>query len=517
VFDANNPPSGQSLNVFLAANEGALVRIISGNILSGGTFAASTNYIVSTCNNQGGTEIRIDANSSGIVGSAIPTVTQDITGVVGRFITSNGGTDKLQMFPRSLSDFSNSTTTCTISGGCGVTTFPNDANKLDVVNWNIEWLGHPSNGPSQSGANDATQIANAQAILNGMGAEVYILQEITDYDNTNPTNTSTAFGKLIQGLNTTFGAGTYTGECSPAVSGSVPEANPQRVCIIYKTSAVTKIFSRPMFANFTPATYVTPTPSQFWASGRKPYMFMGRISINSQIDTVLFVGLHAKAGSSVEDWNRRKFDVKAMYDTLQAQYPNRKTIILGDMNDDFDVSIYAGNISSYAPFLYANPNETMVNGTRPNANWEAITKPLSDANCSSTISFPDYIDHQIVSNEMLTSDPTLGFKYVSGSASSVRPTTINYGNTTSDHYITAARFEYAGPPCPTLLTLASPADDYATGTVLKQAKSTGGKVVATNQITGTANVTYQAASVELNPGFQAANGTVFLAQTGGCN
>jgi hypothetical protein len=68
-----------------------------------------------------------------------------------------------------------------------------------------------------------------------------------------------------------------------------------------------------------------------------------------------------------------------------------------------------------------------------------------------------------------------------------------------------------------LLTLASPADDYATGTVLKQAKSTGGKVVATNQITGTANVTYQAASVELNPGFQAANGTVFLAQTGGCN
>ena len=150
---------------------------------------------------------------------------------------------------------------------------------------------------------------------------MYSLQEICQYTPADPTDVNTAFGKLIQGLNNTFGVNAYSGECSAAFSNSVSDPNPQRVCIIYKNSVVTKLFSRPMFDGFTPATYPpTNTPSQFWASGRKPFMFMAKVNINNQSDTILFVGLHAKAGSALEDYNRRKFDVRAMYDTLQAQY-----------------------------------------------------------------------------------------------------------------------------------------------------------------------------------------------------
>lgn len=74
-----------------------------------------------------------------------------------------------------------------------------------------------------------------------------------------------------------------------------------------------------------------------------------------------------------------------------------------------------------------------------------------------------------------------------------------------------------GSPCPSFVSLSNPGDNYSSGTIVKQAAASGGKVEATNLITGNANVTYEAASVELKPGFQAVNGVVFKAQVGGCN
>jgi hypothetical protein len=74
--------------------------------------------------------------------------------------------------------------------------------------------------------------------------------------------------------------------------------------------------------------------------------------------------------------------------------------------------------------------------------------------------------------------------------------------------------------CPSNLTLSSantPTDDLSTGTTTKQASSAnGGKITATNKITGNANVLYQARSIELNEGFKADNGTIFKAEVGGC-
>jgi hypothetical protein len=72
-------------------------------------------------------------------------------------------------------------------------------------------------------------------------------------------------------------------------------------------------------------------------------------------------------------------------------------------------------------------------------------------------------------------------------------------------------------PRATTVTLESPVDDYATGTILKSASSVNGKITATNKITGTANVSYQAKSIELANGFRADSGTVFSAELGGCN
>lgn len=73
-------------------------------------------------------------------------------------------------------------------------------------------------------------------------------------------------------------------------------------------------------------------------------------------------------------------------------------------------------------------------------------------------------------------------------------------------------------PCASLLTLVNPADNITTGTVTKQASAANGTIQATNVISGTGtNVTYQAKSVQLNAGFNVANGSIFKAEIGGCN
>lgn len=100
---------------------------------------------------------------------------------------------------------------------------------------------------------------------------------------------------------------------------------------------------------------------------------------------------------------------------------------------------------------------------------------------------------------------------------------LGYG-TYSDFSITQNSCQYNLPstvsltcPCPSVINLVSATDDISAGSHNKVAASLGGKIMASNKITGTAKMNYQAASVELNPGFTSENGTVFVAQTGGCN
>ncbi|MCP9767703.1 hypothetical protein EGI22_07245 [Lacihabitans sp. LS3-19] len=524
VFDANNPPIDTSFMDFLKINEGRIVKEKGVNILNIGTYSSASNYNLSACNNQGFSEIRVDAGAVSIIGSAIPTVTQDITGIVGRFINAGGTTDKMQLFPRLTSDFQESTYPCVSTSGCGVTTYSKPVDKFDVFNWNLEWLGNPTFGPSQSGVDDNLQIANCQTVLNAAHSDLYMLQEICSYNASNPEDNTTAFGKLIEGLNTEYGSGTYTGECSSSYSYSyleTPDPFGQRVCVIYNKNIVRKIFSRPMFENLVLEDYPpTGLATQFWASGRKPFQFMAEIDLSGKKDTVLFVGLHAKSGSDLEAFERRKFDVKVLYDSLQVQFPSRKIMIIGDLNDDLDQSIYAGgHASTYAPFLHQNPEDTLLNSKRPNVLWNPITKLFSDIGCSSTSTFSDYIDHQIISYGF--GDKETGLKYIPNSVTSFRPPVHYYSTTTSDHYATISQYEYFSrpvlSPCDNIIVLDSPSNDFDNiiGDVI--ANKINGKIVVTNKVFNLSNIKFVAPSIELSPGFVAENGVVFKAEVGGCD
>jgi hypothetical protein len=72
-------------------------------------------------------------------------------------------------------------------------------------------------------------------------------------------------------------------------------------------------------------------------------------------------------------------------------------------------------------------------------------------------------------------------------------------------------------PCPLTLTLASTADDIPAGIVSKVASSSpGGKITASNILSGTAKVTYTARAIDLIPGFLSGTGVIFKAEPGGC-
>ncbi|SOE21178.1 hypothetical protein SAMN06298216_1650 [Spirosomataceae bacterium TFI 002] len=78
--------------------------------------------------------------------------------------------------------------------------------------------------------------------------------------------------------------------------------------------------------------------------------------------------------------------------------------------------------------------------------------------------------------------------------------------------------EICPSPCPNTLTLASTTNDYTGGILIKEANATTGIIIATNKLTGTANVIYRAGSnIQLEPGFVADIGTVFKTEFGGCN
>lgn len=388
----------------LAANEGRLVSIAGSTVTSClDVFYGSTNYTFSQGSNN--SELRVDQNTN-LSGYQKPSGTFTLTGIIDRF------NSLLQILPRSVADVPGAGAPSSSGSFCGLVPYAPSSTSLDVATWNVEWLGHPSNGPSASGTNDATQLANAKTVIGSLNADVIALQEICDLN---------MFDELVASLGSS-----YSGECSPAVSGSFVDANPQRVCVIYKNTVISKVRSQVLLNGAVSLpNYPSGNPSQFWASGRKPFLFIGDATLNGVTRRIHFVAVHAKSGSAQDDYARRQYDVQVLYDSLNAQYSDANIVFLGDMNDDMDVSIATPNATSYANFV----NDA--------ARYNPITRAaLSLGGCTSTASYCDAVDHIILSNEFSPA-------YIANSAGSIRPSIANYKNTTSDHFPVVARFNIA--------------------------------------------------------------------------
>lgn len=273
------------------------------------------------------------------------------------------------------------------------------AGTLDLGTWNIEWFGSTSNGPT----NESLQLSNVRDVILGTDLDIWGVQEVVS---------ATSFNNLRSQL--PGYAGVLANESTVQSGSSFYSSSEQKVGLLYKTGVATLVGAR-----------VILTANDFDFAGRPPLEVRLRVSLNGRTSDLVVIILHAKAFSDSESWQRRFNASQALKAYLDSTWPTARVMVLGDFNDDVDTSITSGRASPYKNFV-----DDPLDYTFP-------TKALSDARISTTLSYPDAIDHQLATNDLQS-------LYVSGSVQAYRVDQFvpNYANTTSDHLPVLTRYNW---------------------------------------------------------------------------
>lgn len=271
---------------------------------------------------------------------------------------------------------------------------------LDVGTWNVEWFGDASNGPSD----EVKQASQVRAVLAAAGVDIWGLQEVVS---------ATSFRELVNGL--TGYAGVLATDAivtDGARFYSDFNNTEQKVALIVNSAVASVLDARVILVD-----------KDYEFAGRPPVEFLVRVTLNGSVDTIPVIVLHAKAGSDATSYARRLAASTALKNWAEQTYPARPVWIIGDFNDDFDTSITTGQPSPYEAFV------------RDTVRWSTPTKALSDARIASTVSYPDIIDHHLLTRPA-------GLRYVAQSARAWRLDSIipSYKSTTTDHYPVIAQY-----------------------------------------------------------------------------
>jgi len=267
---------------------------------------------------------------------------------------------------------------------------------LDVGTWNIEWFGDSLNGPS----NEVTQLKNVTEVIQGMNLDLLGLCEISNAGYWSKLQTNLPdYGAILTSYSQT-----------------------QKTGLLYRKSMFRLLYSKSILLAF----------EYEFASGRFPLEIALETQWGSKKDTMYVWVIHLKAntGSTSEKLMSYERRSKAAEELKNYLDPKKrwKGVVLGDWNDDLDVSIVSGKNS---PFL------TWRNDT----NYVFPSYRLSLAKQKSTASYSEMIDHMCVTTSMKSnwllnqSGVMVGDAYVP-----------SYRFNTSDHYPVWARFSMEWKP-----------------------------------------------------------------------
>jgi endonuclease/exonuclease/phosphatase family metal-dependent hydrolase len=283
---------------------------------------------------------------------------------------------------------------------------------LDVGNWNLEWFGDPANGPTD----DALQLQNVKDVISGSDLDVWGLEEVVDQTEWSSVKSLPGYtGILASDAGVTSGSTYYT-------------ATEQKPALLWKTSVATLVSAK-----------LICTANDFDFAGRPPLEVKLNVTLNGTTEQVVFIVLHMKAFNDAASWQRRQNAAVALKTYLDVTYPTQKVMVVGDWNDDVDTSITAGEPTPFANFV-GDPSR-----------YTYPTKALTDAGVASTVSYPDFIDHQLDTNEMYAT-------YVPASAKVYRVDSYiaSYGTTTTDHYPVLSRYTFGGGGGTPAVTVTAP-------------------------------------------------------------
>jgi len=317
---------------------------------------------------------------------------------------------------------------------------------LDVVAWNLEFFGFYSEKDRKAPAPPEVQKQAVKEAILSFNADVIAVEEVVNVQ---------LFEEMINELDG------YDYILSDEVSypNSTDDSfGTQRVGFIYKTDVIKVNDSKALlksihpFYNGNDASYITDYPtgesSQFWSSGRLPFMMETTVTLNGKTTDYNFVVVHAKSGAQIEDYQRREYDNAVLKDSLDAYYGNTNLMMLGDFNDDVDQTIvenYTTTKSSYYEFLDSE-------------DYKVVTSTLSDQGFRSTVGFPDMIDHIMISNELYDN-------YIENSAGVHYDLyDSDYASTTSDHFPVSVRMVLENLSIASVETTNATCNGSATGT-----------------------------------------------------
>ena len=292
-----------------------------------------------------------------------------------------------------------------------------DNSTLRVMNWNMRWFGDAS----KCGCDTVEARMNAIHIMKDINADVYCLQEVVNVNEL--ALVAADLGAKYQYVVSPFG--------SFATSPSDPDyATNQKLAFIYNTDKVENLGTFGLLASTYPANAGSNSPYYYFASGRFPFILQAKLTLdNSLTDTVIFSNIHAKAISDVSSYNRRQGGAVKMTDSLNALFPGKKVMVIGDYNDFLEGTV----VSS----LSVSPYQYMLDH-----GFTGITLPSHFPNQTTYVGAANTMFDNVActSNLMATYADSSCFIF-----DEVEKYITNYSMTTSDHFPVVSYFNFNFP------------------------------------------------------------------------
>lgn len=269
---------------------------------------------------------------------------------------------------------------------------------LRVVTWNLEWFGSTSNGPSD----EFRQVFNAGRVINEIKPDVIGLQEVTS---------ESALEEL---------AGRLENDYSIFYPSHISQD--QKMVYLFKDASFSYLGS-----NAAEGWGSAQGQDSFDWAGRFPYVVLvNYVPLEGDPIRVRFVNIHAKAFDDSDSYLRRRNAARDLYNYIDQNRNSDRLVLLGDYNDDVDVSISNNRVTPYEPFV----NDV--------TDFNIVTATLSEQRATSTVRYGEMIDHITISNELEEELQDYDVYVFDGEAL----IGSNYGNNTSDHYPVVANLNF---------------------------------------------------------------------------
>lgn len=253
---------------------------------------------------------------------------------------------------------------------------------LVVANWNIEWLGSATEGPTD----ETLQQENVLKVMKSMDADLWSVQEIVD---------PATLTKLATDLG---GYEALPSSDDTVEGGNEVYANPgeQKLGILIRQERLSVKGAR-----------IVMRDSAAFFNGRAPMEVDLETKPGKTAITVIV--LHAAPGTDSASYEKRKSGAAAIKAYLDGKADGTFVMVAGDFNDGLETSSFGGQPTPYADLL-------------ADTKYSFTTKGLKSPR------YPRVIDHQLVTDEFAAMLAESTAKVVDGDS-----LVTDFIDTTSDH------------------------------------------------------------------------------------